>query len=126
MKTNFFKTTKRSFFSIVKFIFFLIICALASFVITLPLWVFATKVPFAYTIFSLAIFGSLLCFWFVKKTKTLGAKKIVKIILTLCILFALVALAFYFVFSGKRFFALPVVIAIPFAIIFINTIFQTK
>lgn len=111
------KTFSKSSVSILKSVVLCAACLLCAAAVVFPLWYFAVSSPFVYTVVILAICATALLYFIIKNTKKYGIRKTVTVFLRIVIIAAGIAGAAALVFNGHRFFAIPVIIAVPFLFI---------
>ena len=105
---------KNLFFGAGKILFLLLLCTAIGSAIVLPLWKFATKFPRAYSIFVASLIFIALAIFVFKKIRRLGMKKFLKSFLKFIVVLGGFAICVALVFAGKRFFAIPVMLAMIF------------
>ena len=105
---------KNLFLTASKLLLLLFLCAGAGALVVFPLWKFATSSPRAYTLFILVVAAGVVLALIARSIKKSGVKSFAKSLLKFLILAGGISLCAALVFAGKRFFALPVLIAMIF------------
>lgn len=94
-----------------KVVVLLLACTALGAAIVYPLWLFATAVPVTYTITMLVIIAAALVFVIIKRIRTTGWERALATFLRVAVVLAGIIACVALVLHGKRFFAIPVVIA---------------
>ena len=105
---------KNLFFGAGKLLLLLLVCTAAGALVVLPLWKFATASPKAYSVFVLAISAAAVVFLTVRRIRRAGIASFAKSLLKFAIVAGGLFVCIILVFSGKRFLALPMLLAMIF------------
>ena len=105
---------KNIFLGAAKLLLLLLLCTGAGALVVFPLWKFATVSPRAYTVFVLVIAAAAAIFLIAGKIRKSGIKSFAKTLLKIAIIAGGLSLCVALVMAGKRFFALPILLAMIF------------
>ena len=124
MAKHFFSYIAGAFLTAAKAAGLIVVCALAGFVITLPLWRFATSLPSVYTALVLVFLGGYILYKIVAAVKKSTRKRTLCFVLHTVIIASGLTAAVALVFAGARFIAIPVIILIPVLCIICSRLLQ--
>ena len=124
MAKHFFSYVTGAFSQAAKALVLIAVCALAGFVLTLPLWRFATSLPSLYTALVLVFSGGYILYKIVAAVKKSTRKTVLCAALDIVIIASGLTASTALVFAGARFIAIPVVIVIPVLCIICSRLLQ--
>jgi len=124
MAKHFFSYIAGAFSQAAKALGLIAACALAGFVLTLPLWRFATSLPSLYTALVLVFSGGYILYKIAAAVKKSTWKRTLCFVLRIVIIASGLAASIALVFAGARFIAIPVLIIIPLLCIICSRLLQ--
>ena len=124
MAKHFFSYIAGAFSQAAKALGLIAACALAGFVLTLPLWRFATSLPSLYTALVLVFSGGYILYKIAAAVKKSTWKRTLCFVLRIVIIASGLTASIALVFAGARFIAIPVLIIIPVLCIICSRLLQ--